>query len=178
MIIATNKAQFVNLANAASGTLRAFGSHSLAANDAFLAFKPAALCKKNGYLSINGSGYITTSWQTLKVYMEFSKPGVDGFWTHILDISASDPGTIPSTPQFSFQVDIPVGTTSHSEVNTIITTSHFNSLTKLLQSWSYINADPDDVWYATFKYVLTNDNQPILPGTIKINSVIAEYKEN
>jgi hypothetical protein len=178
MIIATNKAQFVNPANAATGTLRAYGSHALAANDAFLAFKPAALCKNNGYLSINGSGYIANSWQTIKVYMEFSKPGVDTFWAHILDINASDAGTAPGVPYFSFQVDIPVGTTSHSEVNTILTTSHFNSITRLLQSWAYINAEPDDVWFAAFKYVLTNDSQPVLAGTIKINSVIAEYKEN
>ena len=40
MIIATNKAQFVNPTTDSTGTLRTYGTLFTSANEAFMAFKP------------------------------------------------------------------------------------------------------------------------------------------
>lgn len=176
MVIATNKAQFSNQSDAASGTLRATGSHSLAANDLFLGFKPAAVCKKNGYLRVTGTGSVAPLYPNtpISVYMKFSKPGVDLFQVKVLE--AIYTGTLTNS-LFSFHVDIPVGTTGHSELNTTCTTSHYNGSTVLHLAWAYINAEPDDVWTAYFSYE-SAAGENVLPNYIKIATVTVEYLEN
>ncbi|SIO48933.1 hypothetical protein [Chitinophaga niabensis] len=171
MVIATNKAQFSNRTDETTGTLRTIAPHPLAANDLFLAFKPAAVHKSSGYLRIMGTGSIAALPLT-KVYLRFSKPGVDLFQVKILEVT-----TTIINPLFSFYVDIPVGTTSHAELHNIYATSQFNGSTSLYLSGAYINAEPDDIWTAFFYYETAAEGN-LLPGNLKIASVVAEYKEN
>lgn len=175
MVIATNKAPYSNLSDATTGTLRTNAS-SLAANELFLGFKPAAVCKKSGYLRVTGTGSITLQSfnAPVTVWMKFSKPGVDSFQVKVLE--AVNTGS-SINPLFSFHVDIPVGTTGHAELNTTYVTSHFNGKTTLEIAWAYINAEPDDVWTATFFYDSPSAGT-ILGGQLKIATVVAEYKEN
>jgi hypothetical protein len=178
MIIATNKAQFVNLTNGATGLLRTPGDLSTAANEKFLGFKPAAVCKKSGYLRITGYGSIASPAPAtpLTIRMVFNRTPEHSFWVQAVVVSSAA-GAPGQNSLFSFHVDIPVGTSGHSELNTLISTSHFNNTSVMLESWAYISAEPDDVWTASFVYETPTAGN-FAAGQIKIVSVIAEYKEN
>lgn len=183
MIISTNKSLFVNPTTASYGTLRTYGTPFTSANEAFMAFKPATVYKGGGFLSIKGVGYLFPQLAntTITMMIEFSKPGVRNFTVPVLYSSTA--GYSQQTDAgFTFQVDIPVGTTGPSLPNHTFVTAICRGTTSLFEAGTaYITADPDDIWCAAFKYTHSNSNGEVPVngiGEIQIFSIIAEYKEN
>lgn len=174
MIISNNRAQFANQTDANTGLLRTYGNSALGANDAFLGFKPASVFKSSGFLSVSGTGSFPRG-MPLTIYMEFRRPGINLYF-HVVVLNSTVTTGSGSKSFFSFQVDIPVGIISHSELNNAIVTRHLDETTSMAEWGAYITADPDDVYIAQFKYETSYES--ITPGSVKIISVISEYKEN
>lgn len=177
MIIATNKNHFVNPTTDSSGKLRSAGTSTMGANEVFMAFKPATVYKNGGFLSIKGTGYLTNQLAntTITMSIEFSRPGIRSFTVPILYSNVS----IQTDGLFTFQVDIPVGTTGPTLPNHAVVTAICRGTTSLMEAGTaYITADANDIWTATFKYIHSYGELPISIAEIQVFSVIAEYKEN
>ncbi|MRG46903.1 hypothetical protein GFS24_17410 [Chitinophaga sp. SYP-B3965] len=178
MIISTNKSYFVNPTTASAGNLRTYGTSITGANEVFMAFKPSTFCKKSGFLSIKGCGYLVSQLPNtvITIDIDFARPGIR---TINMPILYAPTGPNQADGAFTFQVDIPVGTSVPPVVNHAFVTGICRMQVNMYEAGPvYMNADADDIWTATFRYIHTNGPLPISVGEIQILSVIAEYKEN
>ncbi len=172
MIISTNSAKFINTTEDITGKLR---SQSTYQTTEFLAFKPTAVCRVSGHLTleINGSVYMYDDNMTLNLDLGITFPGLNTYnYPIILDTLLMQGST-----NFSAKVDIPLITFPSSDDWYIYATSHVGSKTAVHKTLGVIFVDADQVVTMGFSY-----NIPGVPATpvnsVIVRSIIAEYKEN
>jgi hypothetical protein len=175
MIISSNRSHFTNLTTANIGRLSTPGYIDMGRNEAFFAFKPATVCKKSGFLTISASGYINTliDGMILNLLIEISKPGANTDYSPLIYEWTSTHGI----HYFSAHVDIPVGNNG-LEGGEIAITSHIDNISTVNNRYSYITAEPDEVFVGYLKYDVTDNLTPLVENTITVTSITATYKEN
>lgn len=173
MIISTNKRSYGNPEAGTSGILQSAGGWVSGQNVSFMGFKPAAYCKKAGYLRITITGYFnpTVLNQALSLNLVLSKPNVSNLQVAVLhDVLITSANNL-----FTATLNIPVGTGSDPESNSIIIATTLNSSANLHERAAYIDADTDEVMTGHFTYTYGSS---VDEGSIRVKSVIAEYLEN
>lgn len=172
MIISTNSARFVNTTEDITGKLVNLSSSQ---TTEFLAFKPAAVCRRSGHitLTINGLAYMYEDNMTLNLDLGITFPGSITYAYPII----LDRVLMQGTTDFSATVNIPLLTIPTMDDRYIYATSHVGSFTAVHKTLGSLFVDADQVVTMGFSY-----NIPGVPATpvhsVVVYNVIAEYKEN
>lgn len=172
MIISTNSARFVNTTEDITGKLVSFAPYQ---TTEFLAFKPTAVCRRAGHLTltINGSLYMYEDNMTINLDLGITFPGSITYAYPVI----LDRVLMQGTTDFSATVDIPFVTVPPTDDRYIYATSHVGSFTAVHKTSGVILVDADQVVTMGFSYNVPAA-LPIPASAVIVYNIIAEYKEN